>query len=98
MKTPYLSTKPRFLLLIIAALLFGINQAAHAEGLSGLKESLNKGKIKQIIINKPDQQPGDVKNSSSELSSTVACRASCPRICRSGWPFELAEELAECRA
>ncbi len=28
----------------------------------------------------------------------VACRASCPRICRAGWPRELAEALAECRA
>ncbi len=71
MKTLYLSTNSRFLLLIIVALLFSLNQAAYAEGLSGLKESLNKGKIKQIIINKPDQQPGDVKNSSSELTSTI---------------------------
>jgi len=30
--------------------------------------------------------------------NTVACRASCPRICRAGWPRELAEALAECRA
>jgi len=28
----------------------------------------------------------------------VACRASCPRICRAGWPRELAQTLAECRA
>ena len=44
MKTPYLSAISKFLLLIIASLPFGFNQAAHAEGLSGLKESLNKGK------------------------------------------------------
>jgi len=44
LKTPYLSAISKFLLLIIASLPFGFNQAAHAEGLSGLKESLNKGK------------------------------------------------------
>ena len=33
-----------------------------------------------------------------QCTNSVACRASCPRICRAGWPFELAEELAECRA
>ena len=56
LKTPYLSTNQRFLLFIIAILLFSFNQTVHAEGLSGLKESLNKGKIKQITTNKPDQQ------------------------------------------
>ncbi len=63
MKTPYLSTKPRFLLLIIAALLFGFNQTAHAEGLSGLKDILNKGKINKS--NAPDVPiiPDTVKSS-----------------------------------
>ena len=44
MKTPYLYTTLRFLLLVMASLLFGLNHTAYAEGLSGLKESLNKGK------------------------------------------------------
>jgi len=52
LKTPYLSTKPRFLLLIIASLLFGFNQTTHAERLSGLKDLLNKGKINKS--NAPD--------------------------------------------
>jgi hypothetical protein len=56
LKTPYLSTIPKFLLLIIASLLFGFNQTAHAEGLSGLKESLNKGKIESTIMEQTNQQ------------------------------------------
>ena len=72
LKTPYLSIKnQKFLLFVIAILIFGLNHTVYAEGLSGLKESLNKGKIKQILKNNPDQQPGDIKNSSSELSSTI---------------------------
>lgn len=52
LKTPYLSTTLRFLLLVIASLLFGLNHTAHAEGLSGLKDLLNKGKINKS--NAPD--------------------------------------------
>ncbi|HBG48986.1 MAG TPA: hypothetical protein DDW90_05695 [Cyanobacteria bacterium UBA9971] len=53
MKTPYLSIKQRFLLLVAAALLFGITSMIHAEGLSGLKKSINKGKISTEV---PDEE------------------------------------------
>ena len=56
LKTPYLSTTLRFLLLVMASLLFGLNHTAHAEGLSGLKKSLNKGKIDSDLIEKTNQQ------------------------------------------
>ncbi len=52
MKTPYLSINQRFLLFIIGILLFSLNQTANAEGLSGLKDILNKGKINKN--NAPD--------------------------------------------
>ena len=50
MKTPYLSIKQRFLLLITATLLFGLAPAIYAGGLSGLKDSLNKGKINKDSV------------------------------------------------
>ena len=56
MKTPYLSIKQRFLLLVTAALFFGLTTPIHAEGLSGLKDSLNKGKIDSTTIEQTKQQ------------------------------------------
>jgi len=62
LKIPYLSIKQRFLLLVTAALLFGLTPAIHAEGLSGLKDSLNKGKInKADVLNAPNSQPDIIK-------------------------------------
>lgn len=53
MKTPYLSIKQRFLLLVTAALILGLTPAVHAGELSGLKKSINKGKIS---IEVPDEE------------------------------------------
>ncbi len=47
MKTPYLSIKQRFLLLVTAAILFGLAPAIHAEGLSGLEDSIKEGNISE---------------------------------------------------
>lgn len=67
LKTPYLSTNPRFLLFIIAILLFGFNHTAYAEGLSGLKDILNKGKINKS--NAPDAPIiPDTAESSNDLT------------------------------
>ena|GEM_PF-3992724 len=58
MKMPCLSIRSRYLLLAAAVLLFGLTPAIHAEGLSGLKDSLNKGKInKNEVEATPNGQP-----------------------------------------
>ena len=56
MKTPYLSINQKLLLLAAAALFFGLTPAIHAEGLSGLKDSLNKGEIDSTLIEQTKQQ------------------------------------------
>ena len=61
MKMPCLSIKQRLLSLIIMALFFGLTPTIHAEGLSGLKDSLNKGKINKNETNEvPAVQPNIV--------------------------------------
>ncbi len=58
MKMPCLSIRSRYLLLAVAALLFGLTPAIYAEGLSGVKDSLNKGKInKNEVEVTPNGQP-----------------------------------------
>lgn len=55
---PCLSIRSRYLLLAVAALLFGLTPAIYAEGLSGVKDSLNKGKInKNEVEVTPNGQP-----------------------------------------
>ena len=56
MKIPYLSINQKLLLLAAAALFFGLTPAIHAEGLSGLKDSLNKGEIDSTLIEQTKQQ------------------------------------------
>ncbi len=70
MKTPYLSIKQRFLLLVTAALLFGLTPAIHAEGLSGLKDSLNKGKIDSTTIEQTKQE-SDISDIPQNSTSAV---------------------------
>lgn len=74
MKTPYLSIKQRFLLLVTAALIFGLTPVIHAEGLSGLKNSLNKGKINSTTIEQTKQQSdiSDVPQNSTSANKPAA--------------------------
>lgn len=70
MKTPYLSINQKLLLLAAAALFFGLTPVIHAGGLSGLKDSLNKGKI-----NKNEVEPAAV-GQPDEVSEPAAVKAS----------------------
>lgn len=85
MKTPYLSIKQRFLLLVTAALIFGLAPAIHAGGLSGLEDSIKEGNISEennaadealtdeINKNKADQ----IKKSS--LAKSIKIKAQHPK-------------------
>ena len=73
MKIPYLSIKQIFLLLVTAALIFGLTPAIHAGGLSGLKDSLNKGEIDSTTIEQTKQQSdiSDVPRNSTVTNKTT---------------------------
>ena len=71
MKTPYLSIKQRFLLLVTAVLIFGLATAIHAEGLSGLKDSLNKGKINKNEVEPESASQPDATSEPSAVKAPV---------------------------
>jgi hypothetical protein len=85
LKTPYLSIKQRFLLLVTAALLLGLAPTIYAEGLSGLEDSIKEGNISEennatnealtdeINKNKADQ----IKKSS--LAKSIKIKAQHPK-------------------
>ncbi len=65
MKMPCLSIKQRLLSLIIVAVLLGFGQNGYTEGLSGLKDSLNKGKINKNEVEAASDSRPEVASESA---------------------------------